>query len=310
MALEYKLAPSLSLKAAYGTAFKAPDMRKLYQVSYNPSSNFIMAGSSVLRELINQMREAGQVSQYELESAYDEIKGKALNAEMSKSYNLSVNWESPSKLVHVEGSIFHHDITNQINPVLIGMDIDRRVIYSYRNHARAYFQGAELSADFTLFDNLKFSTGYQYLLAKDQTVAKEIREGGKFYAPLFDPHTGYVNYTPSGKDYWGIENRSRHMLNAKIFYTYRPLDISASIRMNFRGKYPFSDKNNNGYMDRFDTFVRGHYLLNAGIEKKLMNRRISLRLNAENLLDFVDPKVPFQPGRVIFAGISYHFSNQ
>lgn len=307
MALEYKILPTLSVKAAYGTAFKAPDMKKLYQVFYNPSANYFTIGSSVLRNIVNQMLEAGQVSQYELEEVYNEIKGKMLNAEMSKSYNLSVIWEARNKLFRVEGSVFHHAITNQINTVLIGTDIDRRMIYSYRNNAKAYYQGVEFSAAITPVDNIQISGGYQYLRARDRTVEDEIREGGKFYTPLFDPTTGYVNYTPSAKDYWGIENRSQHMINGKVFYSFRPWNMRASLRVNYRGKYPFSDKNNNGYMDRFDTFVRGHYLLNAGVEKKLVDNRMSVRFNAENLLNFVDPKVPAQPGRIFFLGATYNF---
>lgn len=306
MAVQYKVLPALSLKASYGTGFKAPDMRKLYQVFYNPAYNYMVVGSAVLRNIINQMKEAGQISKYELDEVYDEIKGRNLEAEMSKSYNVSLVWEPANKQLKVEGSIFYHDIRNQINSVLIGTDINGRAIYSYRNHAKAAYKGLEFSAGYNLFADFVISGGYQYLIAKDKTVEDEIREGGKYYSPLFDPNTGFVNYTPSAKDYWGIQNRSRHMFNARVFYTCRPLNLSANIRVNFRGKYPFSDKNNNGYMDRFDTYVKGHYLLNAGIEKKWLDRKLSLRFNAENLLDFVDPKVPSQPGRVFFAGVAYH----
>lgn len=305
MALQYKLTPTLSVKAAYGTGFKAPDMKKLYQVFYNPSYNYTVAGSAVVRNIVNQMMATGQISKYELEPVYNEIKGKMLEAEMSKSYNVSLIWEPDSK-VRAEGSAFYHNITNQINSVLIGTDINGRALYSYRNNAKAYYKGIELSLSYTPVASLKFSAGYQYLVAKDKTVEDEIREGGKYYEPLFDPKTGYVNYTPSAKDYWGIENRSRHMMNARAFYTYRPWGLSANIRVNFRGKYPFSDKNNNGYIDRFDTFVRGYYLLNAGLEKKLANRHLSLRINAENLLNFIDPKVPSQPGRLFFVGVAYN----
>lgn len=305
MAVKYKLLPTLTIKAAYGTAFKAPDMRKQYQVFYNPAFNYMMVGSAVLRNTINELREGGRLSQYELEPVYDEIKGLALNAEMSKSYNLMLIYETPNKKWRAEGSLFYHDITNQINPVLIGRDIDANLIYAYRNNAKAYYRGAELSLSVTPFNGLQISGGYQYLVAKDRTVGDEIREGGKFFDPLFDPGTGYVNYNPSASDYWGIENRSRHMFNARAFYTYAPLQLSANIRVNFRGKYPFSDKNNNGYMDRFDTFVRDHYLLNAGLEKKLLQRKLSIRLMVENILNFVDQKVPAQPGRMYFAGIAY-----
>ncbi len=306
LALQYKLLPNITLKAAYGTAFKAPDMRKLYQVFYNPAYNYMMVGSSVLRNTINQLRESGQVSQYELESVYDEIKGLALNAEMSKSYNVNLIFETYDKQLRAEASVFYHDIINQINPVLIGRDIQGGLIYSYRNFARAYYRGAELSLSYSPVSDLQLSGGYQYLQAKDRTVMDEIHEGGKYYSPLFDPKTGFVSYTPGPDDYWGMENRSVHMFNARAFYTYRPWNLSANVRVNYRGKYPFSDKNNNGYMDRFDTFVRGHYLLNAALEKKLPKQRLSLRLTAENILNFVDQKVPSQPGRLFFAGVSYN----
>ncbi|MDR2281878.1 MAG: TonB-dependent receptor, partial [Sphingobacterium sp.] len=309
MALQYKISSAFTAKVAYGTAFKAPDMRKLYQVFYNPAYNYMMVGSAVLRNTINQLREEGKVSQYELEGVYDEIKGLSLNAEMSKSYNASLTFENPNKTVRIEGSIFYHNITNQINPVLIGKDIQGGLIYAYRNFAKAYYQGAEVALSYTPFPQLQISGGYQYLEAKDRTIMDEIREGGKYFKPLFDPSTGYVNHSPSKSDYWGIENRSAHMFNGRIFYTYRPLDLSANVRVNYRGKYPFSDKNNNGYMDRFDTFVRGHYLVNAGLEKKMPKQRISIRVTAENLLNFVDQKVPSQPGRLFFVGLSYHLYN-
>lgn len=306
MALKYKVTPTLSFKASYGTGFKAPDMRKLYQVFYNPSYNYLIVGSSVLRTTVNQLLESGQISKYELQKVYDEIKGKTLEAEMSKSYNVSLVWESPDKKLKAEGSVFYHDIKNQINTVLIGTDINNRAIYSYLNHAKAFYKGVDASLNYKPVAGLTLSGGYQYLIAKDRTVMDEIHEGGKYYEPLFDPKTGYVNYNPSAKDYWGMENRSRHMFNARIFYTYMPLNLSANVRVNYRGKYPFSDKNNNGYMDRFDTFVAGYYLLNAGIEKKFYSRHLSLRFNAENLLGFVDPKVPSQPGRVFFVGAAYN----
>lgn len=306
MAVQYQVLPSLSAKFAYGTAFKAPDMRKLYQVAYNPVQNNVLVGSYALQDVINQLRQSGRMSQYELQPVYDEIRGQALNAEMSKSYNFTLIWQGLDNRLRTEGSAFHHEITNQINPVLIGTDIDGQLIYSYRNHARAYFRGAELSVNFKPVPALQLAAGYQFLIAKDRTVGDEIREGGLYDSPLYDPNTGYVNYRPTAKDYWGIENRSVHMYNAQVFYTYSPMDLSANVRLNYRGKYPFADVNNNGYLDRFDTFVRGHYLLNFALEKKFPSKRIAVRATTENLLNFVDPKVPSQPGRMYFVGITYH----
>ena len=309
-ALQYKLLPNLTAKMAYGTAFKAPDMKKLYQVSYDPGLNSMVLGTYTMLEVMNSLRQSGRVSQYELESVYDEIKGLALNAEQSKSYNFSLIWESTSRKVRAEASVFHHDIKNQINRVRIGQDIDGGHIYSYMNNPEAYYQGADFSFNYQPFKDLFISGGYQYLNAKDRTVANEIREGGKYDVPLFDKETGFVNYTPSSKDYWGMENRSNHMFNARIFYTYQPLQTTFNFRLNYRGKYPFSDRNGNGYLDRFDTFVRGHYLLNAGIEKKFPAQRLAVRASTENMLNFIDPKMPFQPGRVYFVGMTYNLYKQ
>ncbi len=304
-ALQYRILPNLTAKVAYGTAFKAPDMKKLYQVSYDPGINSMLLGSYTMRDVINSLRESGRVSQYELEPVYDEIKGLALNAEMSKSYNVSMIWESDNRKLRVETSAFYHDITNQINRVLIGVDIDGGLIYSFRNNPEAYYQGVDFSFTYNAIRDLHISGGYQYLVAKDRSIAGEIREGGRYFAPLFDPVGGSVNYDPSASDYWGIENRSNHMFNARVFYTYQPLQLTFNFRLNYRGKYPFSDRNSNGYLDRFDTFVRDHYLLNAGLEKKFPAQRLAVRATTENMLDFVDPKVPFQPGRVFFVGASY-----
>ncbi|MBE8719962.1 TonB-dependent receptor [Sphingobacterium pedocola] len=309
-ALQYKILPNLTAKIAYGTAFKAPDMKKLYQVSYDPGINSMVLGTNTMRDVINSLRESGRISQYELQPIYDEIKGLALNAEMSKSYNVNLVWESPNRKLRMEGSIFYHDINNQINRVLIGTDIDGGLIYSYRNNPEAYYQGGDFSFSYSPIVDLTISGGYQYLIAKDRSIADEIREGGKYFDPIFDPNGGTVNYNPSGSDYWGIENRSNHMFNARVFYTYQPLQMTFNFRLNYRGKYGFSDRNNNGYLDRFDTFVRGHYLLNAGIEKKFPIYRLALRASTENILNFIDSKMPFQPGRVYFVGMTYNLSKK
>ncbi|WP_437921294.1 TonB-dependent receptor [Sphingobacterium sp. LRF_L2] len=305
-AIQYKILPNLTAKMAYGTAFKAPDMKKLYQISYDPGINSMVLGTYTMRSVINSMRESGQVSQYELEPIYDEIKDLALNAEMSKSYNFNLIWELPSRKLRVEASAFYHDIKNQINRVLIGTDVQGGLIYSFRNNPEAYYQGADLSFTYKPIEDLIISGGYQYLIAKDRSIAAEIREDGKYFDPLFDPVGGTVDYSPSAKDYWGMENRSRHMFNARVFYTYQPLQLTFNLRLNYRGKYGFSDLNDNGYLDRFDTFVRGHYLLNAGIEKKFPKQNLAVRASSENMLNFVDPKMPFQPGRVYFVGITYN----
>lgn len=216
-------------------------------------------------------------------------------------------WFPAQSRFHGDVSFFYHNIKNQINSVLVATDVNNHAIYTYRNHDRSYYKGVEVNLSYFPIKNLELNVGYQYLIAKDKGVEDEIREGGLYHKPLFNPHTGEVNYSPTKKDYWGMENRSRHMLNARAFYTYTPWDVTLNVRANYRGKYPYRDSNNNGFIDRFDTFVRSHVLLNAGVEKKLMKRFLSVRFNAENILDFVDAKVPSQPGRMFFVGVVYNW---
>jgi outer membrane receptor for ferrienterochelin and colicins len=39
------------------------------------------------------------------------------------------------------------------------------------------------------------------------------------------------------------------------------------VRGNYRGKYGFLDTDNNGFIDPFDVYVKGYFLLNAAIQK-------------------------------------------
>lgn len=148
------------------------------------------------------------------------------------------------------------------------------------------------------------SGGYQYLVAKDKSVADSINAGVYPFNKIRNNETGETR-TATPTDYWGMENRSRHMANLRIFYSWQPLGINASFRVNYRGQYPFGDANNNAFIDRYDTFVAGYFLLNASLEKKLFKEHLSIRVTADNLLDYTDRLMPAQPGRILLAGVTY-----
>ena len=302
LGLQYQLLPSLRLKAGVGTGFKAPDFRMRYQVFYNPAANYLVIGNDLLQSTLQTMRENGEIS--EVRNYIVQQLSKGLQPERSTSWNAGAIWQ-PKDQLKIEGSVFYHKIYNQIDAVLVatGTTIDQ--IFSYRNLPRAVNKGVEASLTVRPLKNLDVNIGYQYLIAKDLSVEDSIKAGHWPYnMNIHDPATGN-SFTPHPSDYWGIENRSRHMLNFKLLYTYQPWGLSMNARASYRGKYPFGDYNGNQFIDRFDTFVPGQTLVNITVEKKLLKEHLSLRFTVDNLLDQTSMYIPGQPGRVFLGGITY-----
>ncbi|MFT4204697.1 MAG: TonB-dependent receptor [Chitinophagaceae bacterium] len=300
--VQYQVLPELRFKAGIGTGFKAPDFKMRYQIFYNPAANYLVIGSDMLTQTLATMRENGEIS--ETRTYIVQQLSQGLKPERSTSFNVGYLWQ-PKSIFKMETSVFYHKIYNQIDAVLVatGTSIDQ--IFSYRNLPRAVNKGVETSISVDPFSNLDINIGYQYLIAKDLSVEDSIRAGHWPYSiPIYDAATGN-SYTPKPSDYWGIENRSRHMLNLKVLYTYQPWDLTANVRVNYRGKYPFGDYNGNQFIDKYDIFVKSQTLVNITFEKKLLNQHLSLRLSVDNLLDFKSMYIPGQPGRLILGGVTY-----
>ncbi|WP_443938655.1 TonB-dependent receptor [Pedobacter sp. MW01-1-1] len=304
LGLQYQVLPKLQLKAGFGTGFKAPDFKTRYLVFYNPVANYLVIGNEVLKTTLDELQAQGQIS--EIRNYLLSTLNENLKAEKSKSLNASVAW-SPKEWLKLEGGVFYHKLRNQINSIQVATGSNNRNIYTYQNLPEAVNKGIDALLKITPLKDMEISMGYQFLIAKDLSVIDSIAKGNYPYNQnIHDPATGN-SYPVSTNDYWGIENRSRHMFNLQAFYTYRPLDLGVNARVNYRGKYPFGDRNGNQFIDRYDTFVQGYFLLNASIEKKILKQHASIRLTADNLLNYTDMLIPGQPGRVILAGLSYRF---
>jgi len=304
LGLQYHILPSFTLKAGAGTGFKAPDFKSRYLIFYNPTANYLVIGNEVLRKTLEQLQQQGQISeirQYLLNQL-----DRNLRAERSTSLNAGFEW-NPEPGIKLESGVFYHTLRNQINSIQVATGSNNRNIYTYQNLPKAVNKGIDVSVVVSPLNDLEVSAGYQYLIARDLSVVDSIKTGNWPYNQnIHDPETGN-SYPPKPSDYWGIENRSRHMLNVRVFYTYRPWALSINARVNYRGKYPFGDRNGNQFIDRYDMFVAGYFLVNAAIEKKLMNEHLSARLTADNMMDYTDMLIPGQPGLVLLAGISYRF---
>lgn len=303
LGLQYYLSPTLTLKAGSGMGFKAPDYKMRYQVFYNPTANYLVVGTDRVKEVIEAMEAAGELSSrntYMLNLTANNLK-----AETSLSNHIGLNW-APSGKLRTEFSTFYHYIQNQINPVIVANGTQVGQIHTYRNLPQAVNKGFDFSLAYQLTKDLEVTAGYQYLIAKDLAILDSIRADKYPYNQLINYTTG-ESWKPTAADYWGIEGRSRHMVNLKALYQYRPWDLSFNLRANIRGKYPFQETTTNQFIDRFDAFVPDHTLLNLTIEKKLWNNKLTLRLIADNILDFTDMYMPGQPGRVLLGGLNYRW---
>lgn len=304
--VQYRLSERLLLKAGTGGGFKAPDYKMRYQVFFNPTANYLVVGNDRLEEVLNGLDADGELS-YKNSYMVDLLAGN-LKAERSWSNNIGLAW-TPAPKVQTEVSVFYHRIDNQINSINIGTGTRVSQIFTYRNLPKAVNKGAELSVSYQVTRDLQLSAGYQYLIAKDLSVLDSIRAGVYPYNQYNNARTGeYRKSRPS--DYWGIEDRSRHMANLKLLYEYRPWQTSVNVRANIRGKYPFQETNGNQFIDDGDKFVPEHTLLNVTVEKALWNRRLTLRLIVDNALDFTSRYMLGQPGRVILGGFSYRFMKE
>ncbi|WP_223150978.1 TonB-dependent receptor [Flavobacterium ajazii] len=303
LGLQYHIIPKLTLKIAMGSGFKTPDYRQRYQVFMNPTANYLVIGSEILRATLEEMKNNGQISEVR-EYLVNQL-DQNLQAEKSLSFNGGFTY-TPKKNIKLDVNAFYHNISNQINSIRVATGTNVRDIYTYQNLPKSFNTGLEMSLSIRPLSGLDISTGYQYLIAKDRGVMDSISNGTGAYASIRDNATGLFRKSRLS-DYFGIENRSRHMANLRAAYNYTPWDITGNIRVNYRGKYGFVDSNNNRFLDQYDIFVKGHFLLNAAIEKKLMKQRLSLQLTADNIMDYTDRLMPGQPGRVLLLGLKYRF---
>ncbi|MDR2273497.1 MAG: TonB-dependent receptor [Sphingobacterium sp.] len=303
LGLQYHISPTLLIKGGVGAGFKAPDYKMRYQVFFNPAANYLVVGSERVADVVAAMDQAGELS-YKNSYMLNLVAGN-LKAETSLSNNIGLTW-NPSNKLQADFSLFYHRINNQINTVSVGNGTSIAQIYSYRNLPKAMNKGFELSLSYQATKDLQLSMGYQYLIAKDLSVLDSIAAGNYPYNQVNDAATDLYRQSKKS-DYWGIEDRSRHMVNFKAQYEYKPWGVNVNARVNFRGKTPFQEYNGNQFIDKYDIFIPHHTLLNMTIEKSLMNRRLTLRLIGDNLFNFTSRYLLGQPGRVIMGGVSYRW---
>lgn len=296
----YTPASFIMIKAAVGTGYKTPGFKERFQVFTNPQAGYTVAGVEEVARVLADMQANGKIS--EIRPIAKTISND-LKPETSVSYNLGITL-TPFKSVKAEVSGFYNDLNNFINTVQVATQTNFQPVWSYINLERSFTGGMEANLGWNGIKGLEVSGGYQLLYAKDKGMIDSIKSGKYPYNKVRNNETGETrNARPS--DYVGLENRSRHMGNLRIFYEYQPWAMNATFRVQYRGKAGYDDANNNRFLDKYDTFIDGYYLLNASLEKKLFAEKLSIQLTVDNLMDYTDMLMPAQPGRIIMLGAKW-----
>jgi outer membrane receptor for ferrienterochelin and colicins len=304
--VKYQPAKALTLKAAIATGFKTPDFRQLYLNFTNlAGGGYTVLGTDVFAAELQKLKDAGQIATVFANAA----KVSTLKPERSVAYSAGFTLQiTPAIKADVNG--FYNDVRNFINTDQVATKNGGQQIFSYFNIDRAFLTGADVGLSFRVTKGFNISAGYQLLYAKDRGVIDSIKAGTGNYAQVYDTDTRQVRRSKVS-DYFGLTNRSRHMANVKFTYEYEPKGITGTFRVNYRGKYGFQEANlSNQFLDPYDTYVSSFFLLNASVQKKLMNNHFSVQLTADNIMNYRDQLMPGQSGRTVMLGLNYRFFKQ
>lgn len=299
LSAHFQASGKLSFLASVGVGFKAPDFRQLYLNFTNATVGYTVLGSQYLSTGINQLQLAGQIDEILVDpSSFGDIK-----AESSIAYNFGVDYKFDDKAT-IAVNIFRNDVKDLIDTKAVARKTNGQFVYSYYNISKIYTEGIEGNLSYSPVKNILCAVGYQFLLAKDKEVIDQL-ESGKVYAR--DPET-QITRRVRPDEYGGLFNRSRHMLNLKVFYENPANGIGASGRVVYRGRYGFADNNSNSILDNDAEYTEGYFTANISVSKAI-NKILKLQLGCDNLFNYTDAAyIPALPGRLLWASLSLTFS--
>ena len=307
LSVKYDLSESFSVKASVGSGFKAPDFRQLYLDFTNASGGgYSVFGKEVEQAGIQRLVENDEIASL---AVLESELGKPLEAESSIGYNLGLQYRRGKLKAGV--NLFRNDFKNLIDTRVLAAKANGQQVFGYINRERVYTQGVEAELSVGPVRHVAVSAGYQLLFAYDKDKLDALEAGTVFAR---DPET-QETIRLDRSDYFGLENRSRHTLNAKVFYEVPKWQADASLRVVYRSRFGMTDRNGNDLLDDFDNaFVDGYALVNLTLGKTFFNH-YRLQAGALNLLDFrgsnplaaADNAVQVNPGIQFFSKLSIQF---
>lgn len=294
--INYKWNENFSIKTSIGYGYKAPDLRQLYFDFTNSSIGYTVLGYNVAEEKLASLKSQGQILI---------TNGFHFSNTLKPESSVNINFGSYYKKnkLSFDYNFFYNTIKNLIDTRAIAQKTNGQNVFSYFNIDKIVTYGLELNSTYLANSKLSISVGYQYLIAKDQTIVEKLERGEVFAR---NPST-LSSFKLKPSDYFGLYNRSTHTANIKINYLFPSINASLNARIFYRSNYGIFDSNNNSILDKYDDFVEGYFLTNLALNKDF-KYKISLQIGINNVLDYTDKKnIPNLPGRQYFARIQYHF---
>lgn len=299
VALRYELNKKLVLKGSVGYGFKAPDFRQLYFDFTNATIGYTVLGYNAVSTAIPTLDAQGQIANIIVPISEFE---NQLNPENSISVNIGTDFKITSA-IKFSINAFKNTIDDLIDTRIIANKTNGQNVFSYYNINKVYTQGLELNSTWKPNNQLKISTGYQLLYAKDKSAVKAFENGEVFARET--PNS--PSFLLDKGDYFGLYNRSRHMANLKLFYTLQKLKIDANIRTTYRSKYGLLDSNGNNYLDAYDDFVKGYAIIDFAINKTFY-KNYQLGFGIDNIFNFRDTQnISNIAGRLIYGKLNIQF---
>ncbi len=298
LALRYNANKKFSFTGSYGGGFKAPDFRQLYlNFTNNLAGGYTVYGANEisLAQLLQQkqMGIIADISPFGYQLA-------TLKPEYSTGFNVGAAYQFNKKL-SAKINVFRNDISNLIVTKIIATKSTNAPVYSYFNINSALTEGAETEIAYRLTKALRVEAGYQFLITADKEVLNQIKSG-----QLFGKRPGsLISEMVKHSDYGGLNDRSKHMANLKLFYEHNNWFLTT--RGIYRSRWGVSDKDGNLILNRDDEYASGFVQVNisGGIH---FNNGIGVKAGIDNLLNYKDVNYQTnQPGTSYYATLSYSF---
>lgn len=295
-ALKYNINNNVAVKGSIGMGFKAPDFRQLYFDFTNATVGYTVLGYNAVNKRISQLNSEGQITYIGFnQSDYN----NKLKAENSISYNIGFDYIPTNKL-KFSINLFRNDISNLIDTRVIARKSNGQNVFSYYNVNEVYTQGIELDGIWEINDKLSLSAGYQLLGARDKE-AEEAFKNNRVFARINPSSPAFLL---KEKDYFGLFNRSTHMINFKLFYNIPELGLNANLRSTYRSKYGIFDSNANAYLDNYDDFISGYSIWDFAINLMVLKHH-KMGFGIENFFNFKNPtNISNIAGRIIYTKIN------
>ena len=302
IALRYELNEKLAVKSSLGYGYKAPAFRQLYLDYFNSTVGYNVIGYNRVVDVVTRLEAEGQT--IDMKVPLSNFDGE-LKPESSMSINFGVQF-NPISSLKIDLNLFRNNTKDLIDSYLIATrnGNEQEKVFSYRNFNKVYTQGIEFNTSWRPTNQLKISGGYQLLFAKDKDAEKAFENG-----EVFARHSSGSGTFPLEKsNYFGLFNRSRHMANAKIFYTIPQWNLNANIRANYRSKYGLLDTNDSeGYLDIYDEFVKGYTIWNLAINKTFY-KNYQVGFGIDNVFGYTDPQNNSSiSGQLIYGKLNIQF---